>query len=275
MNRFNLLLLTLALTACGQNPVIEGEVNPLLVQAVLNPDNHMQTVRISEATNVVKSDGLSLGDLELPISGAFVQVRGGGQSVLFSEVAAGVYRDTETKLQVTPGETYELQVNDGGGRAVSARTTVPIRPVLTSPGDQAVFPESTPVEFVWQKNKDEDFYIFGELIPECSEINTDISAFNPLRFLHSDRTTIAFRPWFNCAPEEARIMNLRIFAVDPAAGGFLWPGPSGFGRDGQQASNIRDGVGVFGSMAADSVTIFIGTNGDAGESSTQRFSQHN
>jgi len=261
MKRTNLLFLALILTACGQNPVIEGEVNPLLVQAVLNPDNRMQTILISEATNVVRSDGLGLGDLDLPISGASVHVTGGGQSVKFGEVSPGTYRDVEARLQVTPGQTYLLEASDGGSRTVSAITTVPMRPVLTSPGDQEEFPESVPVEFVWRKNQEEDFYVFGEIIPECSEINTNISVFNPLRFLHTDRTTVAFRPWFNCAPEEARVMNLRVFSVDPAAGGFLWPGASGFGRDGQQASNIRDGVGVFGAMVADSVKILIGPGG--------------
>ncbi len=257
MQRSRLLLLFLIIAACGQNPVIDGDINRLVVESILNPDNDQQTVTVSEATNVALSDGLRLDDLDKPVTGARVQVSGGGQQVTFVEVAPGTYRDTNERLRVVPGAVYNLEVRDGDNRAVFARTRVPGRPAFTSPVHGASFDVLTQVDFDWDLSEHAGLYVFGEIIPVCSGFNIDLGAFHQLRLGLDGHTTIFFRQWPNCGPDAKKVMNLRVFAADSAASAWLWPFESGLGRSGTRVSNVRNGTGVFGAMLADSVQILI------------------
>ncbi len=252
-----LAFLILALAACSQNPIIETNINRLAVQAILNPDLENQIISVSDAINIAQSDGITQPELDNPTSGAIVIVRSSTQEVRFSEISPGVYKDLAEKLHVAPLKTYTLEVRDPEGRIVTGRTTVPERPHFLTPQNESSFNELVDVNFEWQPSERIGFYLFGEVVPKCSRFNPEFSAFNQLRFLHETKTVIRFRQWLDCGFVDREVMNLRVFAVDSAAAAFVWPSLSGFGRGGQKASNIENGVGVFGSMVADSVKILI------------------
>ena len=105
-------VLVLVLSACSQNPVIDTNINRLVVQAILNPDLENQIISLSEAINVAQSDGVTQPELDDPISGATVTVRSSRQEVIFSEVSPGVYKDIDEALRVAPLTAYSLEVRD-------------------------------------------------------------------------------------------------------------------------------------------------------------------
>lgn len=256
MKRLNSLLLIVCTFSCSQNPVIQGDVNKLVVQAVLSPDLIQQTIYVSEGRNIVNIEDVPFPELDNPLSDASVIVRDSRSTTTFQETEPGIYRDLQNRLDVRPGETYLLEVIDSKGRVVTAETTVPARTQFLAPEESQVFPEQQPVQFAWQVSSGAAGYVFGELIPECSGKVSQRGIFNDLAVTAQPGATISFSKWDTvCGPEKRKIMNLRVLALDQAAAHFEWA--YAFAPAGKRISNIENGFGMFGSMVSDSLFIRI------------------
>lgn len=253
MRLVRIFLSALVLLSCSQNPVFEVNVNKIIVQAILDPGFERQTIFLGEGINVANIDGLLFEDLDSPLQNATVVVRSSSQEVRFQEISPGVYQDVTNRLNVQAGEIYVLEVNDNVDRSVSARTRVPGTFQFTSPEEQASFRESELVAFDWEPSRGVGVYVLGEIIPECSSKESESRAFNHLRVTRNTQTFIRFRQW-DCNAPDRGVMNLRALAVDSSAARWIWPFAIG---DGEQTSNIENGIGVFGSMVSDSLKILI------------------
>lgn len=249
------LLLTLS---CSQNPVIEANVNKIVVLSILNPTYTRQTIVLVEGTNIVNIENIDWQEIEKverPVQQANVFVRSATQNVRFSEISPGLYQDAETKLQVVPGETYFLEVEDSQGRQLRASTTVPGEFHIISPENGSTFAHLSPVDFTWQLSEGAFVYEVGRDLLDC-ELFTDSGRFS----IYTIRTTtnFTFRSFMSPRCDSTRQFQMhRVLAYDPAASAFLHSGSNLYDSGPAPTTNIENGAGVFGAMASDSLTIIV------------------
>jgi len=248
------IFLLLVMCACGRNPLVETDLNLILVRSILSSDYPSQTVSLELAENVVYIDGKRQTDTVTPIVGATVVLKSDIQEIIFQEVEPGKYQDVDEKLQVLPGHRYTLEVRDKDGRTASASTTVPSGLHLQASSGAESFKEGDAITFTWEKPKHTGgVYDFGIiLMPNVCQEDMQPGYMRWALGSTTEQVVQAYR--FCDLAEESR--EFKVSAFDSAIvfweyPGWYAPGPS------QQTSNIHNGLGVFGSAISDTCRIRI------------------
>lgn len=253
MKSGKILLVLLLSPACSQNPVADSDLNPIVVLAALSPDFERQAIYLDEGANLINIDELKIDELAKPVQNARVVVKSESQEVIFKEVAPGKYQDTETALVVESGKTYQLEVTDPRGRILRAQTTVPGAFHILSPENGATFAHNSEVEFRWQPSSGAVIYLLGRLLTECEPdpFGRDF-AYHRL----TDTTMVSTIAWMDPRCDSLQqVQTFKVLAYDTALSSYLFF----INSDGARArrSNIENGVGVFGSLVSDSLTIVV------------------
>ncbi|MFQ5706097.1 MAG: DUF4249 family protein [bacterium] len=259
-----LTLLLLLATGCSQNPVVETDINQLVVRGVLSPEFDHQTILVEQGTNILLTDGLKQSELAKPVEEAVVIVNSDGREVVFQEVAPGEYQDIATPLNVEPGKTYSLRIQDKQGHQLSAKTTVPGHFEIVLPIEGASYLPSQQIEFKWQPSPHVGIYAIGLVLPEeCAyRFDEERRQFN---FVQTTKNTETSIPFVNsCAADQSALRYWRVVAYDSAFAAYQF-GFFLFGDNRPRDSNIEGGLGVFGSMVSDSVTVVAVDTSSASE----------
>jgi len=254
MNLRSLSIFVTVFLACADSPVVETNLNQIIVWSVLSPRYERQTVRLDQGLNIIYVDGLSEDEFSNPIRDATVLVKNGENEVLLPETAPGVYQDIDKPLDIEPGRTYHLEVTDGSGRVARAHTTVPGVFEIESPSNGAAVSVLDSLVFRWQASSHAQRYEVGAVFePPCTSTDREEYAF----FAATRDTLVSLRARDWCPFDSSRI-EFRVLAYDTAAATFR----SSFFDRLEIFSNVEGGKGIFGSLNWQSVDVFIKTNDD-------------
>lgn len=249
MNLRWMLILSTGFLACSDSPMVETNLNQIIVWSILSPQYETQTVLLGQGLNIVYADRLNEEDLSNPIRDATVVVKDGEQEVLLQEVEPGVYQDVEAPLEIEPGRTYHLEVSDGAGRIARAHTTVPGEFEIEMPANGAAIATLDSLVFQWQRSPHARRYEVGALLePPCAP--TDRGGYY---YLANTRDTVATVRFFDfCTTESSRI-QFRVTAYDTASAIYRFS----LRNDLEVFSNIEGGKGIFGSLIWRSIDLFV------------------
>ncbi len=253
MSKFQILILILLTMSCSLDPVGETDATKVTVLAVLSPDYVRQTIMLVEGTNIFDVDGLYPSELDHPVQGARMVVRSAKQTVEFTEVSPGLYQDAETQLQVVSGESYFLEVQEADGPELFARTTVPGAFRIIAPEDSATFVIESEVAFSWQRSSGAGTYVLGRNLFECEK---EFFGRNFGFYGSFDKTQTKIIAWINIfCNSSLQAQTFKVLAYDSSLAAYLYSVDSNGAP--LQRSNIDGGLGVFGSMVSDSLTIVV------------------
>ncbi len=240
--------------ACSQNPVIEGDLNEIMVRAILSPDFNRQSILVVEGKNLVLISEIPAEQIEQPLKNARVVVRGADQEILFSEVSPGLYQDVQMPLKVIPGQTYYLEITDKRGRIVRGHTTVPASFHIISPKDGLVVRDGDRVLFIWEPSVGAMSYHIRLVVPECARIPG-----RPATILvgganfNESRDSVPVRMFFRCDTIMQK-QQFKVIALDSAYSLYNFQTGQPFLVN---FKNLDNALGLFGSMVSDSVTIVV------------------
>ncbi|HEX9653482.1 MAG TPA: hypothetical protein VGA99_07210, partial [bacterium] len=148
---------------------------------------------------------------------------------------------------------YFLEVQDAKGRQLRAQTTVPGLFQITRPADGATFASDSYVEFSWEPSSGAGIYVLGRNLSGCE------AEYNDRNFGYYGAfgaTTASLIAWLNTfCFTSPQVQTFKVLAYDSALAAYQYS----VGRNGSQfqRSNVEGGLGVFGSMVADSLALTI------------------
>lgn len=249
MNVRWLLIFATGFLACSERPMVETNLNQIIVWSILSPRYERQTVRLDQGLNIVYVDGLNEEDLSNPIRNATVVVNDGEQEVLLQEVEPGVYQDIDEPLDVEPGRTYRLEVIDDTGRIARASTTVPGEFEIETPANGEKLDALDSPVFRWHASPYAMRYEVGALLEQpCAP--TDREGY--YYFVNTPDTVAVLSFFVFCTTDSNRI-EFRVTAYDTAAGIYRFSQS----HDLERFSNIEGGKGVFGALDWRSVELLL------------------
>jgi hypothetical protein len=228
------LVLCFFFTTCDEGPNVnefnyKAEVN---VFALLLLNSEQTIVRVE---NTYRS--LDKVPADRGIQDAQVVIKSQNQQVQLAHQGGGRYAETEEKLRLTPGVTYELTVRLADGREVEASCTMPAPPHITSPSDQGLVAAYESLRVSWVCDDPAPRYMVslrGNINGYSAEASTDS--------LQMD-----FFPFYMAQPD---IYVLKVASMDRNYYEY-----SRMADDEEPIWHVSGGIGVFGAMAYDQRVI--------------------
>ncbi|MGH7449713.1 MAG: DUF4249 family protein [bacterium] len=106
------------ITGCSTDPVVvdPSAFEKLYVFGVLSPSSKQQEIYLS----VTQFEGNPK-----PVNDARVCIVGAAGEINLALIGNGLYRDQNSRLQVAPGNTYQLHIKLSNGNEVNGKTTIP------------------------------------------------------------------------------------------------------------------------------------------------------
>ena len=153
---FILLIVMILISSCNkENPTVpefdyEPEIN---VFGLFILNNNQKTIRIEQTYKVTDYYPSFRG-----IEDATVFVSTESQRVEFVHLFEGRYSDEHDVLQLTPGETYKLDITMSDGRKVSAQCIMPDKPKILQPVNGGTAEAFTPLTVEYEQAEFADRY---------------------------------------------------------------------------------------------------------------------
>lgn len=228
------LLLPLLLMACDQKSPLpsysyEPEVN---VFALLMLNNQQKTVRVErtyKATDYLPD--------QRGIDDATIFISSDSQKVSFVHRGNGLYQDVGSELLLRAGRTYHLEVTLADGNKIIGECTQPDRPKIVAPKNGATVDAYRLLNIEWQRT---DFAYRYLVFADNGDRSFSVSE-------RTDSTAITLYTFLFADPE---MYLLRVAAADPNYYAYLL-GSS----DDEPASTLDGGLGVFGAVAYDEISV--------------------
>lgn len=276
----------------GCDPYSQDEYEEyVVVEAYAVAERSLPIVRISRTVPVNEEYDFT----DAALGGANVQItlldEDGNdiQSFPYSQVVDGIYQSTNFLHRVRPRQTYRLDINfNNRNEVLTATTTVPDQfSIINEIPDTVIYLSDQQLETVLsatQQTQDQKVYVFNTIkenpvveqltpfyldavVNGDSEVedfaNNSSGLVNEGNFtLNEDGTTTLVFPWIGVAFfEENRVVtnsvdaNIRdlIRSQDVQLGGSTLPP----GEIPNVRYNIKGGIGIFGSIASDTVSTFF------------------
>ena len=281
MKRLSLLIPIFSLMACTlpKEELFEPDYEPeVSVFGVLSNDADYEFV-IVERTLLLNEDfenndtqqSLIIDDARVFVIGAtdtveffFKQdksVRGNDSEFT---LARGAYFDSSHGLEVIPGERYSLSVELADGQCVTGETWIPSAPKIQKPKQASVLhiQEVKQDSIIWKGHPDDFLYLPRFLIPTWTTDYADNPSEIVLLYNVSEEGT-----WTSLGPVYYFYQNnnpnkfqfsatIKVYSLDQNL--YDYTQKSGLAElTGQSLNLVKGGVGVFGSMMADSVTVSL------------------
>lgn len=273
----------------------DGYEEFVVIEAYAVAERSLPIVRISRTVPVAEQYSFS----DAALGGANVQItlldEDGNdlQNFPYNQVAVGIYQTTNFSHRIQPRRTYRIDINfNERDEILTARTTVPDQfTIINEIPDTLTYLGEKQLETVLSATKqtqNQKVYVFNTIKenPEIGKLtpfyldavvngDSDVEDFannssglvNEGNFsINEDGTTTLIFPWIGVAFfEENKVvtnsvdMNIRdlIRSQDVQLGGSTLPP----GEIPNVRYNVEGGIGIFGSVASDTVTTYFAVPG--------------